>query len=130
MNDDLNRHRKGHQAFSRGDSETLDRLFADDVVWHVTGKNPIAGDYRGKDAVFSLFQRVREETNGTFHLDDEAFVEGDGEDETFAISHVQAKKADKSLDVRMYEHTRWRDGRVAESRIVFDDPYAADAFWS
>jgi uncharacterized protein len=130
MNDerDITRHRKGHQAFSRGDSETLGRLFADDVVWHVTGKSDIAGDYRGKDAVFSLFQRVRDETNGTFQLEDEAFLEGDGE--TVAISHVQAKKADKTLDVRMYEHSRWRDGRISENRIVFDDPYAADAFWS
>ena len=38
----------------------LGELLADDVVWHVPGTRPIAGDYRGPDAVLGYF-RVRRE---------------------------------------------------------------------
>ena len=41
------------------------QLLADDIVWRSPGRNPLSGDYRGKDAVLALFGRLAEETGGT-----------------------------------------------------------------
>ncbi len=43
--------RKGHKAFSNGDRATLTEIIAEDVLWHVAGKSPFSGDYRGREAV-------------------------------------------------------------------------------
>src|SRR5258708_17741278 len=38
--------RDGYAAFAKGDFGVLTDLFADNIVWHVTGRNQLAGDYR------------------------------------------------------------------------------------
>ena len=35
--------RRGHEAFSSGDMDTLTELIAEDTVWHWPGKSPISG---------------------------------------------------------------------------------------
>lgn len=45
--------REGFVAFGRGDMEALDRLFADSATWHSAGDNPLAGDFEGKQQIFS-----------------------------------------------------------------------------
>ena len=41
----------GYAAMRDGDAEPAMSLFGDDVVMHVVGDHPFAGDYHGKDAV-------------------------------------------------------------------------------
>jgi hypothetical protein len=36
--------RRAYDAFSRGDVDTLRRLFADDAVFYEPGRNPVSGD--------------------------------------------------------------------------------------
>ncbi len=43
--------RKGYEAFDKGDIAALTDMFAEDVVWHVTGTSPISGVHRGREAV-------------------------------------------------------------------------------
>ena len=56
--------RRGYAAYGSGDMDTINELFADDVVWHVAGRNPLSGDYNGKEQVFGFFEdnvhRVRD----------------------------------------------------------------------
>lgn len=48
--------RKGYDAFSKGDLDTIkNEVFSPDVVFHVAGRNPLSGDYRGVDEVFGFF---------------------------------------------------------------------------
>ncbi len=61
--------RKGYEAFSKGDMETVDQLFADDIVWHEGGRNPLAGEYKGKDQAFALLGKLFELTEGTLKID-------------------------------------------------------------
>lgn len=49
--------RRGYKAFIDGDLDALRELFADDIVWHNGGRNPLSGDHRGVDEVFSCFGR-------------------------------------------------------------------------
>src|SRR5215207_5655112 len=39
--------REGYQAFIKADMQKVSGFFADDIVWHVGGRGPLAGDYRG-----------------------------------------------------------------------------------
>jgi ketosteroid isomerase-like protein len=45
--------RQGYEAFNTADIETLTRLFAENSSWHTPGRSSIAGDARGREAVFA-----------------------------------------------------------------------------
>jgi uncharacterized protein len=37
--------RRGYDAFSSGDMDTLRELFHPDIVWHAPGRSQLAGDH-------------------------------------------------------------------------------------
>jgi len=61
--------RRGYDAFGRGDMAAISELFADDIVWHVPGNNPLAGDYKGRDNVLAYFGKSVELTGGTLRVE-------------------------------------------------------------
>jgi ketosteroid isomerase-like protein len=67
----------GFEAFASADLETIDRLLADDIVWHSAGTSVLAGEFDGKEAVLGLFGRVLEVTGGTFRQDIHAILADD-----------------------------------------------------
>lgn len=56
------------KAVDNRDLDTLDELFADDIVAHIAGNHTLAGDYRGKNAVFGFFGQLAERSGGTARL--------------------------------------------------------------
>ncbi len=60
--------RKGQEAFSRGDMDSLRTFWADDIVYHVPGNNALAGDYKGEDGVLQYLTRIRDLTEGTLRI--------------------------------------------------------------
>ena len=96
--------RSGYDAFNSGDIATLMELFAADVVQHVPGDGPLAGTYKGPEAVLGYYGKLAEMTGGTFraHLVD---VHGDG------LGHVMA----------LHQTKGERNGvtRVASGSILF-----------
>jgi uncharacterized protein len=69
-------------------------LFADDVLFHATGRNQVQGDYRGRDAVYGLFGKFMEITERTFHIDVQAVLAGDERDMALAV--ITGSVADRS----------------------------------
>jgi uncharacterized protein len=65
---DVERARRGYEAFAKGDLATLTELLASDAVWHVQAGRPLDGDYHGRDQVFGFLGRLAGETGGTFRL--------------------------------------------------------------
>jgi uncharacterized protein len=61
--------RRGYDAFSRGDMDTLRELFHLDIVWHAPGRSQLFGDHRGVDAVLGYFGRTMELTGGNFRVE-------------------------------------------------------------
>jgi ketosteroid isomerase-like protein len=96
--------RRGYAAFNSADVDTLRTVFATDVVQHVPGNGPLAGVYKGVDAVLGYYGKLAELTDGTFraHLID---VHGDG------LGHV----------VALHQTTAIRNGmsRISRGSIVF-----------
>lgn len=69
--------RRGYEAFAAGDLAAIGELLADDIVWTHTGDSPLAGEYRGKDAVFEYFGRILDLTSFTFRQTIHAIVADD-----------------------------------------------------
>jgi ketosteroid isomerase-like protein len=59
--------RRAFDAFASGDMATMQSLVAEDTVWHIPGRGPLAGDHRGRDAVFEIFGRLVQASEGTFN---------------------------------------------------------------
>src|SRR2546423_15493491 len=56
------------EMYAGGDLEAVRELLAEDVAWHVPGRSPIAGDYRGRDEVLRYFVTRRELAHATFRI--------------------------------------------------------------
>jgi hypothetical protein len=83
--------RRGFAAFNSGDVETLVGLLASDVTHHVPGNGPLAGHYKGVEAVLGYYAQLGERTNGTFraHL---VAVHGDGHGHVTAVTEIEATR--------------------------------------
>ena len=125
---DIDRHRKGHAAFRSGDMEYLTEIFAEDTVWHWSGRSQISGDHIGRDAVFAAFGKMAELAGDSIEMEDHDFLGNDKH--TVALGTTRASRGDKSLDVKFVEICHWRDGKVVEEWYIVDDQAAADEFWS
>ena len=125
-------HRKGHEAFSKGDMATLTELIAEDTLWHTAGKSPISGDHRGRDSVFEFLAKLAELSGGTMKIHDHDFLASDAHSHqhTVALFKITATREGKTLDANYCEVVHWRDGQVVENWGFAYDQYAFDEFWS
>lgn len=92
----VERMRKGYEAFQSGDMAALNDLFSDDIVWHQPGTSPLSGDYKGKEEVFGLFGKFIQETDGTFKIAVEDMFANDHKG--VALQRVTADRNGKHLD--------------------------------
>ena len=119
--------RKGYKAFSEGDLDTVSTLFADDIVWHVSGKSSIAGDYKGKEHVFEFFGKVTQDTGGTFKIDIHDVLAND--EHAVVLASSSAQKDGKSFEGNGVAVYHVKDGQVAEAWQIAEDQYGTDEFW-
>lgn len=120
--------RKGYAAFESGDVQAVMDLFADDIVWHIFGKSPLAGDYRGKPAVMELFGRY------LGMLDSQQTEVHDivaNDQHTVVMGTVTLKRKGTTLESKVTDviHPD-SEGRVKEFWRFSDDQAALDALLS
>jgi ketosteroid isomerase-like protein len=126
----LRRLHQAQQAFyAGGDAAPVRALLTDDIHWHVPGRNAIAGDYQGIDAVLAYFRRRRDLVDRTFRLHPGDVLVGDGDriaaltDGTAVVGGVQRCWS----TVGLYQV---RDGRVAGCWLLPLDPASFDDIWA
>jgi ketosteroid isomerase-like protein len=108
--------------------EAVTDLLADDIAWHVPGRNAIAGDYRGKPAVLDYFARRRDKARGSFRVT----VRRTLADDEFVLQ-LAGGRAELGGRVREWETVgvyRIAEGRIAECWLVPFDQHAFDEIWS
>lgn len=116
-------------AYNRGDLDGMRSFIAEDVVWHVGGSHPLSGDYRGRDAVFDYYAKVRELTRGTLTLEPVDILVNDEHGGIFM--RVTGERNGKTLDVVLAEALSFDEsGRWAEYWALADEQEAVDAFWA
>jgi uncharacterized protein len=120
--------RRGYAAYSSGDMDTINELFADDLVWHVAGRSPLAGDYTGKEQVFGFFATLQEMSEGTSKVEVHDLLAND--EHAVALVIESATRGGRSHEGNATHIFHLRDGQVTEFWDAQTDQYAADDFWS
>jgi len=120
--------RRGFDAFAKGDVDTLRELFDQDAVGHVPGRSPLAGDYRGVDAILGFFARLAELSGGTFRTDVHDVVAND--EHAVGIYVTRGEREGRTLENRNVLVSHIRNGKLTEAWLMSDDQYAADEFFS
>jgi ketosteroid isomerase-like protein len=102
--------------------------FTDDVVFHIAGRNSLSGDHHGKTVVMTRLFQAWEEAFGGLQITIHDVVTND--DHVVVLSDRQARRDDRTVDMRGATVYHVRDGRIAEAWLFEWDPYAIDEFLS
>ncbi len=119
--------RRGFAAFAAGDLTTLEGMFADDAIWHVSGRHRFSGDYEGKAAIFQYFREFFQDMDSI--VQDVHALLADGE-HGVALQMVTATRGDDRLEVNNVLVFHIENGLATEVWVASNDPYAADEFWA
>jgi len=114
----------GYAAFAKGDFAVLNDLFAEDLLWHEGGRNQLSGEYRGRDAVYGLFGKLMEVTEGSFHLDLHAAFADD--EHGVVLVTTTASRGGRSVTTNDVHVFHLHDGKVVEFWDSSTDQYAID----
>jgi ketosteroid isomerase-like protein len=121
-------HARQRAFYAGGAGEPLRELLTEDVVWHVPGRNPIAGDHTGIEAVMDYFERRRALARATFKVDVRT-VASNG-DVVFQLAGGAAELGGREVAWETVGVFRVSGGRISEGRLVPFDQYLFDELWS
>jgi uncharacterized protein len=121
--------RRAYEAFNTADMETMTGLLDEGVTWHTPGRNPLAGDHRGRDTVLAHFGEYGQGTDGTFRAELK-YVCADDEGHVIALHRNTGTRAGKRLDVDCCIVFELENGRCVDAHEHFYDLHAWDEFWS
>ena len=120
--------RGGYDAFAKGDIPNVLGIFAEDIAWHVPGRSPLSGDYRGHQEVVGFFTNAMELSGGTLRVEaDEILADGE---RIIALTTVSAERDGRSWSSPEVHVWRVQDGRAITFREFQGDQEAEDRFWS
>jgi uncharacterized protein len=115
--------------YTDGDPSAVRAVLSPDIAWHVPGRSPIAGSYRGLDEVIEYMLARRRLADGTFRMHRLDVLTGAGTtvavltDGTATIAGVERSWS----TVGLY---RVEEGRIAECRLLPLDQAEFDDIWT
>ncbi|MFF4504255.1 nuclear transport factor 2 family protein [Streptomyces sp. NPDC001401] len=121
--------RKGYEAFTRGDMDTLRSLMSGDATHHVPGTHPLSGDFKGTDAVIDMYRRLFEETNGTLQVELRNILV-DGRGHAVSMHHFTAQRGDKRIDENGGIVFRIVGDKITDLDECVEDIDKGNEFWS
>jgi len=130
MSQNIDNTKKAYQAFAEGDIATLTDLIAPDCIWHVGGRNQLAGDYVGHEQILGYFGKLFELTDGTFTVGLVDLAELPATGLMTCVVTATGTRNGVTLETRMIELGRSNEqGQIAECWWFQEDQYAADEFF-
>ena len=121
--------RKGYEAFSKGDMDTLRSMMTSDASHHVPGNHPLSGDFKGLDTVLGYYARLMEQTGGTFKVELRSVLV-DGRGHAVSLHHATARRGDKSLDEDGGIVFRIVGDKITDLDECVENIDVGDEFWS
>jgi uncharacterized protein len=119
--------RAASAAFGRGDLAALrDQFFAADIIWHIAGTGPLAGDYHGAEQVMELLATICELSGGTISTE----LRDVSDNRTVIFTALSAARAGKQLQLNLVHVIHAENGKATEVWTQSSDPAAAAEFWS
>jgi ketosteroid isomerase-like protein len=101
-----------YEAFGRSDIQALFELWTDDIVWHLAGDHPLAGDHSGKEQVAAFLAGLAQQTDGTFAAELRHAIADD--DHGYSLHRATATKDGQEIEAWEILGYRFADGRFAE----------------
>jgi uncharacterized protein len=116
-------------AYGRGDFSALqNQFFAEDIIWHVAGTGPMAGQYEGIAQVMSVLGKLSQLSGGTVETElHDVLVSND---HTVALATIRAERSGKKLQLNLVHVIHSVNGKATEVWTYTSDPTAAAEFWA
>jgi len=122
-------HQRQAEMYAGGPMGPVADLLSDDVVWHLCGESPIAGEYRGWDAVFRYLAASRELTRETLRMRPGEVVAANRE-VVVQLLAGEALLAGAPAGWEAVGLYRVEAGQVREARLVPLDLELFDRIWT
>jgi ketosteroid isomerase-like protein len=119
---------RGYDAFAKGDIPTALGVFANDIAWHVPGRSPLSGDYKGNEEVLGFLAKSMELSGGTLRIDvDDILCQGERAVVLCTVSAERNGQRWSSPEIHV-----WRivNGQAVEFHEFQGDQQTEDEFWS
>ncbi|MGY6020071.1 nuclear transport factor 2 family protein [Streptomyces spinosirectus] len=121
--------RKGYEAFSSGDMDTLRSMMTSDASHHVPGSHPLSGDFKGIDTILGYYGRLMEQTGGTFRVELRTVLV-DGRGHAVSLHHATARRGDKTMDEDGGIVFRIVGDKITDLDECVEHIDVSDEFWS
>jgi ketosteroid isomerase-like protein len=115
------------KAVFENDKDALSQVFADDLVFHVRGPLPCAGDHNGADGFLGALGTLFELTGGDVKLEQLFCVAQDGWAAEWERA-VMGRKG-RTLEAEDAFIYRFEAGRIAEIWMMWAPPAGSESFW-
>jgi uncharacterized protein len=119
-----------YEAFATGEAAVYRAAFADDVVWHVPGGNPVSGAYRGSSEYFKTMPaRMSPLDDWTITVRD--VLTNQRDDAALVAFHLTGSRKGRTVEMDGYHMVRLdQEGRIVEGWGFAEDQDALDVFFS
>jgi ketosteroid isomerase-like protein len=119
-----------YDAFASGDAQAYQAAFADAIVWHVPGDNPVSGAYSGRQAYFETMPgRMAPLDEWRFSVGEIQVNERDRA--ALVAVHVVGARRGRRVDMDGHHVVRLDEqGRIVEGWGFVADQAALDDFFS
>lgn len=111
-------------AFAHGDLDTAKQYLAGDIVYHVGGRHPLAGDYRGREDTIAFFKQRSVRTGGTFRIEPHDLLANDNHGVALSTAHAERDGVGYTWNVITVYHVA--NGQVTECWIHDAPEHVAD----
>lgn len=119
---------RAYAAFAQGDVPTVLAAMADDILWHVPGRGPISGDFKGHEQVLGFFRRFMELSGGTFQIVvDDVLAKGD---RVIVLVTESAQRLGRNWSSPQVHAWTVKNGKATVFWQFQGDQQTEDEFWS
>jgi uncharacterized protein len=116
-----------YDCFNKADLETIrNEIFAQDIVWRLPGRHPLAGEKHGAEEVLAFFHQLNK-AGVAVTLENIAEWTDD------IVVEVHRGRADlgyAKFDGLNCTHYHVRDGKITEVQVYTSDQYMLDDFFN
>ena len=119
--------RRAYDAFANGDIPAVLAIFSPDITWHVPGRSPLSGDYKGHDDVLGFFTAGMELSDGTLRVAVDELVAS--AETVIALTTVSATRKGRAWSSPEVHVWRVQNGRAIEFCEFQGDQQTEDEFW-
>jgi ketosteroid isomerase-like protein len=117
-----------YTAFARWDLPAMFQAFDENILWHIPGRGPLTGDYRGSREVLEFFQRFMQHSGGTFRVHVEELLAG--ERRVLALVTESAERNGRKWSSPQVHAWTIERGKATVFWQFQGDQETEDEFWS